>query len=1261
MPGISACPTNAYQVVLSMFDSGCEGGFVVLDQRGLVIAWNAAASRIIGYSAADVRGKAFVDFLQPDEGSSPLQTESLTALLGQSHWDARVTLVRPDKTCVHVDICSHSLDPEDLFGGIGVSIREVLVEEATSSVSTFGGSRAFSNSDVRLLCDGLPSGLLVLDHELRCVYANPIAAGYLRQPSQALIGRTIRESCSAIKTHEFDEQLQKCLAESRDGLIETEFTFPDGARATFAVKIWSIPSGVACSWSDVSPAVLANQTAPNERDRLVKLAETAPGVLHSFCLRPDGTTCFPYASPSIFQIYGQTPEALAVDASTIFDLIHPDDVAHVRSTIDESARTMNPWRDEFRVRSPIRGEIWIEGHSSPIREADGDLVWHGFICDISDRKRASELLRASKNHLDLALTAGRMGIFDWNIVDERVVWSPMMYEHFGYPKEELFEVQRHHWLGRLSPEGAARAESMFSGRSKVEPEFTEDTRLLWPDGSEHWIASTCRFDFDSDGHPIRLRGVVQDITDRKRAEIALRDSEEQHRLLFAENPVPLLAFDRQTLRFLAVNQAACDLYGYSETQFLNLSAPDVVRPDDRRTLIQVIRDLPPGRGQVSCWKHVRQDGADFDAEVTGNDVSFAGCQSRLIMVRDISDQQKIERALQASEERYRTFVTHTPDAVYVHDSLGTVIDANEQGLAQLQFPMDELLGKTPVDFDPDITMQAVQELTTQLDRGKKLRFETRHRRKDGTLFPVEVRLCPFRVNDARFALAVVRDISELKAAEAALKASESRLRQILNSDPECVKIIDTDGSLVDMNPAGLRLIEAESVEQARGADLLYLVVPEQRDRYLAAMARAFAGQSDIQEFEIIGLRGTRRWIEQHVVSLAREDAAAPPFQLVAVSRDITARILAAEAIAEHQRRLESIGDNLPDGAIYQYQRWPDRRHGFLYISNGCRRLFGVTPEQVLASPYCIIDQVHPDDRDQVRKESRESFETLCVLDMVHRSIAPDGQLRWIQTRAQPQRQSDDSVIWDGLILDITDRKRMEDELERSRQRLESLSRQLITTQEMERRHLARELHDEIGQVLTATKLFLNSLKAMNGVELQDRFVPQIAALDATIADVRNLSLSLRPAQLDQLGLVPALEWYLNYQADLSGFQAELQVNSPIPSIPPELATTCFRIVQESVNNAVRHADHRSIRVELTGQPSLVLLTIIDDGRGFDVLAAQDRASRGESLGLLGMRERAQLAGGELEISSTPGSGTRIRVWLPLPRPQIEPNAGNQEK
>lgn len=229
-----------------------------------------------------------------------------------------------------------------------------------------------------------------------------------------------------------------------------------------------------------------------------------------------------------------------------------------------------------------------------------------------------------------------------------------------------------------------------------------------------------------------------------------------------------------------------------------------------------------------------------------------------------------------------------------------------------------------------------------------------------------------------------------------------------------------------------------------------------------------------------------------------------------------------------------------------------------------------------------------------------------------------------------------------------ERRRSDRQVQEQAIRLQALSRRLIEAQESERRAVARELHDEIGQVLTAVKINLQALAHPGPVDgIEPGLRDSIEILEHAIQRVRNRSMDLRPAVLDDFGLVPAVRWYLERHAARAGFTLELRADPQLRRYPPEIETACFRIIQEAVTNTMRHACAATLRIEIESLESGVRFAIRDDGAGFDYEAARLRALAGGSIGLAGMQERVELLGGTLEIDSSSGRGTHIEVFLPL--------------
>ncbi|HEV8060883.1 MAG TPA: sensor histidine kinase [Gemmataceae bacterium] len=222
-----------------------------------------------------------------------------------------------------------------------------------------------------------------------------------------------------------------------------------------------------------------------------------------------------------------------------------------------------------------------------------------------------------------------------------------------------------------------------------------------------------------------------------------------------------------------------------------------------------------------------------------------------------------------------------------------------------------------------------------------------------------------------------------------------------------------------------------------------------------------------------------------------------------------------------------------------------------------------------------------------------------------------------------------------------------DQVRKGRERSQRLAQQLLQAQEMERRRLARELHDEIGQALTAVKLNLEALDSRLPAKHSKALDESLAIVDTALQQVRGLSLDLRPAILDDLGLASALRWYVDRQAQRGGIAMEFTNETPGARSSVLLETTCFRVAQEALTNVLRHAKAHRVSVLIRQNADAINLYIEDDGIGFDTEQARQMAVGGACLGLLSMQERVILAGGRLDVTSTPGRGTTIHVCLPL--------------
>lgn len=352
----------------------------------------------------------------------------------------------------------------------------------------------------------------------------------------------------------------------------------------------------------------------------------------------------------------------------------------------------------------------------------------------------------------------------------------------------------------------------------------------------------------------------------------------------------------------------------------------------------------------------------------------------------------------------------------------------------------------------------------------------------------------------------------------------------------------------------------------------------------------------------------------------------------------------------HETYIKLAKQSLQAIVIYQEER-------VVFANIAAAKLLKYSVDELMAlTAEQIINLAHPDDRSLVFAQLPAYLASYGTLNRTElRVIRKDGAIRWIDASLHPiQYQGHAAIV--AVILDITERKwsevernRLFEEVRTGHERLQALSRRLLDVQEIERRHIARELHDEIGQTLTAVKLDLQTLqRADHTHDAKAHLNESIRSIENTLQQVRRLSIALRPSSLDDLGLAAALRSHVECQSRRAKLSARLLIDIGDARLPPDLETICFRIVQEAMTNIMRHAQASHVYVELRQINKHIALLISDDGIGFDVAAARTRAMHGSSLGLLGMEDRVLLRSGRIEIISALARGTTIRVQLPLP-------------
>jgi PAS domain S-box-containing protein len=414
------------------------------------------------------------------------------------------------------------------------------------------------------------------------------------------------------------------------------------------------------------------------------------------------------------------------------------------------------------------------------------------------------------------------------------------------------------------------------------------------------------------------------------------------------------------------------------------------------------------------------------------------------------------------------------------------------------------------------------------------------------------------------------------------------------------------------------------------------------DRWLNLWKRARASEDGPQSFATNCLRADGSVLPADVsLSFLRF---ADGEYLVVYLNDVTERRRALAALQESEARLQGIAANVP-GLVFRLERLPlSDDIEFAYISQGSESLVGYSPAVLSHRDMGIRNLVHPEDRASYHRTQDQATDTESNWTWQGRLLTRTGEQRWTEIKAVSRRLADGVVVWDGIVWDISESKRIELELDASRAQLRELSAHLETVREEEKARIAREVHDELGQMLTVLKLE-TSMCELTYAQLDPGLHERLNSMKRLIAQlfqlVRDVATALRPPILDA-GIASAIEWQARRFEARTQIPCLVQVPDNLPALSDAKAIGLFRILQEALTNVMRHAQAHTVELTLVVEGAHLRLTISDDGTGF-----VQAPGRPVSFGLVGMRERVLIMGGQLSLDSELGEGTTLSVTVPL--------------
>jgi PAS domain S-box-containing protein len=477
----------------------------------------------------------------------------------------------------------------------------------------------------------------------------------------------------------------------------------------------------------------------------------------------------------------------------------------------------------------------------------------------------------------------------------------------------------------------------------------------------------------------------------------------------------------------------------------------------------------------------------------------------------------------------------------------------------------------------------------------------------------------------------------------ALSESEERFRQIAENIQEVFWLTTVDFS------KSLYISPAYETVWGRSRESLYkdprsflaAIPPEDRSRVLEAIDRDRERGFEL-EYRVVRPDGSIRWILDRGFPI--RDRAAHVYRLAGIAQDFTERKLAKEAVEQGEDRIRLIIDTIPTMA------WSLRPDGIVdFLNQRWLDYTGLSLEQYVQEP---TGPIHPDDIPRVIEKWLANMAAGELSEDELRLRAADGEYRWFLIRTVPLLDEQRTIVkWYGTSTDIEDRKRAEEKLKQRENQLRTLSARLQSAREEEGSRIAREIHDELGAALTSLRWDLEGIKKTlpeSGKQSQvsdmsEKLTAMLGLIDATINVVRRIAAELRPSVLDVLGVIQAILWQSQQFQDRTGIAVDCQSPRDEVDLNPEQSTALFRIFQEALTNILRHAAATRVDVSMAEEAGRFVLTIRDNGRGI----TENEKSGQSSIGILGVRERAHLTGGEIDITGVEGEGTTVTVRLPM--------------
>jgi PAS domain S-box-containing protein len=873
---------------------------------------------------------------------------------------------------------------------------------------------------------------------------------------------------------------------------------------------------------------------------------------------------------------------------------------------------------------------------------------------LSERKRAVNELRKNEVRLEEAQRIANFGWWEREFTTNRVLLSDELCRIFGVQPADIPEWHQR-WLNLIHPNDRGRVAEAAATALGGGPRYDVEYRVIRPDGAERVVHSRGDVTWDDAGKPSRQFGVLQDVTELRQAERELRKNvarlEEAQRIAH----FGWWEWDLSSNRLL-VSDELCRIFGVQSADIPTFQrALEFIHPEDRpRVAEAAATDLRGGPRYDVEYRVVRPDGRVRVVHGRGDVASDDAGQPprRFGIVQDITDLREAERELRASEARFRTFVDHAMDAFFLLDDRLTVIDVNRQACDSLGYSRDELIGMHPRDFDAGLDESSIERLRQRIAAGETLTFETRHRRKDGTSFPVEIRSGQFEPGGRL--LCLVRDITERKRGEDALRASEERFRTLVQFSFDAYWESDAQHRFIRQEFAeGLADAPPPGSEIGKTRwEVPYLEPDEEAWR---KHRETLDAHLPFRDFELARPTpdGGTRYVS--VSGMPMFDDKGDFVGYRGVGRHITERKRSELAIRESEERFRTLFDKANDAIFLE-----NERDEIVEVNERACAMLGYSRQELLTMK--VSDLQAPEMREQavgvirgeLERHGDAPFETVDL----HRS----GRRILVEVTNTPIFDHGHKLVL-SVARDVTERKRAAEALQQMHEQLAHANR--VATMGQLTASIAHEIAQPIGAVYNRANAAINFLNR-NPPDLEE--VREAISRIADAADrAREIIVRIReqvkkaPPQKDCFDLNEAIEEVLLLANNAITKDAIAVQTGFAKGLPPvqgdrvQLQQVALNLILNAME-AMRSVDDRSRKLQITTQENEaggVLVTVSDTGPGIPPETLErvfesffTTKSSGMGIGLSICRSIVEAHGGSLRASANEPRGATFQFSLP---------------